>query len=372
MKLKKGSFADFSQRIKATGKKVIVYGAGVIGRTAAPYWLREYQLEEDVLCYVDADACKQGQTVKVGFRDIFVRPLSMLDEEKGKYILLITVSAFFPIVQSLKQIPGTVEAEAYFLPIMLLDAAHTPKRDEVIRTSGTPLIPRRIHYCWFGRNPIPAELQTCIETWKRFCPDYEIIRWDESNYDVTGIPYIEQAYRCKRWSFVTDVARLDILCRHGGIYLDTDVELLRGLDELLYQPAFCATEKWGISNSGGGLGAEAGNEAVRSMLDFRKKFTFLSEDGRPNLMSSGYFETTALISMGMRPNGRTQQIAGGRMIVYSPEFFHPFDYMSGRTVVTENTFSIHHFSGMWLGENAAAERRTTRKRYQEFISKLEA
>ncbi|WP_160665693.1 glycosyltransferase [Colidextribacter sp. OB.20] len=371
MRRKKGSFEDFFQRVMETGKQVILYGAGVIGQVAAPYWITQYQLEDRVICYVDADSCKQGQTVRMGNREIPICALSTLDEKCGQYILLVTVSAFEPVAQALEQIPGTCNAEVYFLPIMLLDIAHAPKSGGVIKSSQTQLIPKKIHYCWFGENSIPTELQKCMDSWKRFCPDYEIVRWDESSYDIHKTPYMEQAYAHKKWGFVSDFARLDILYQHGGIYLDTDVELLRNLDELLYQPAFCSIEKWGTIASGGGAGAQAGNPVIKAMLDFRSSFSFLREDGAFNQTACGYYETIPLLSMGLRLDGTTQEIAGGMMTVYSSDFFLPFDYISGKTNLTKNTFSIHHYSGSWLEENAAAERLKTRQCFETFRKTLE-
>jgi len=371
MILKKGTFEDLAQRVKITGKKVIVYGAGVIGQVSAPYWLCRYQAEDQVLCYVDADSHKQGQTVQVGARNVPIRSLSALDEENGLYILLVTVSAFEPVVQALEKIQGTRDTEVYFLPIMLLDIAHAPKQGGVIKSSKTQLIPKIIHYCWFSGNPIPKELQKCIDTWKRFCPDYEIIRWDESNYDIHKSPYMEQAYAHKKWGFVPDYARLDIIYQCGGIYLDTDVELIRNLDELLYQPAFCSVEKWGTVAAGGGIGAQAGNLVVKTMLDFRSNTTFLRVDGTLNQMACGYYETIPLINLGLRLDGTTQVIADERMTVYSSDFFLPFDYMSGELKLTKNTFAIHHYSGSWLGDNAMELRLRTRKNFKVFLEKLE-
>lgn len=371
MRSRKATFEDFSAQVKRTGKKVIVYGAGMIGQIAAPYWLCYYGLEHAVLCYVDADPYKQGQSVQVGPRNVPVQSLSVLDEVCGQYILLVTVSAFGPIVRALEQIPGTKEAEAYFLPIMLLDIAHTPKEGGVIRTSDTPLIPKMIHYCWFGGGPIPVELQRYMDTWKRFCPDYEIVRWDESNYDIHKFPYMEQAYAHKKWGFIPDIARLDILYQYGGIYLDTDVELLRNLDELLYQPAFCSVETWGTVNTGGCSGARPEDPLIREMLDHRKDIRFVDEDGRLNLMTCGYYETALLEKHGLKINGETQRIEDGAMTVYASEFFHPFDYMSGEAKITKNTFSIHHFGGSWLSGKAAEERNRTKRRYKRFVDGLE-
>ena len=372
MILKKGSLADFARRVKASGKGIIVYGAGVIGQTAAPYWLREYGLEEAVLCYADADPGKQGRNVPLSSRGVPTMGPSVLEERRGAYLLLITVSAFEPVVKALDAVPGTEGAEAYFLPVMLADMAHEPKEGGAVRAGQEPLIPKKIHYCWFSGKPIPEKLRGCIDSWRRFCPDYEIIRWDESSYDIDRYPYMRQAYQHQKWGFVPDIARLDILFRHGGIYLDTDVELLRSLDELLFQPAFCGVEKWGTVNTGGCSGAQPGNPVVKRMLDYRKDASFVQEDGSLNLTTCGYYETRSLIPCGFQVNGQTQVLADGQITVYASEFFHPFDYMSGETRVTKNTFSVHHFSGTWLGPDAAREREKTRGRYERFLAELEA
>lgn len=372
MKLKKGTFSDFADRVRAAGKKVAVYGAGVIGQTVAPYWLGEFGLDGSVLCYVDADAGKQGKTVRLGSREVTIEPPEAFDRMEEAPVVLVTVSAFEPVAAALERIPALGDAEVYFLPVMLVERAHSLRSGGVVRTGGRQLIPKTIHYCWFSGNPIPDTLKRCMETWEKFCPDYEIVRWDESNYDISWSPYMVQAYEHKKWGFVPDVARLDILYRHGGIYLDTDVELIRSLDELLYQPAFCGVEKWGMVNFGGLSGAEKGNPAVKEILDYRKKIQFSDLAGNMNLMTCGYYESKPLMPYGFRPDNSVQQPWNGRITVYSSDYFHPFDYMSGETDITENTFSIHHFSGTWLGPDAAMEREKTSKRYHGFLENLEA
>lgn len=370
MILKKGTFAAFAQRVEAMETRVIIYGAGVIGETAAPYWLHEYQLDEAVMCFVDADIHKQGKSIRLASRDVPVGPLTVLTEQSGNYILLITVSAFEPVVRSLEQLPGTENVEAYFLPIMLLDIAHASKKVGVVRTSDVPLIPKKIHYTWFSGEPIPVNLQKCIDTWKRVCPDYEIVRWDTNNYDISKREYTRQAYAHRKWGFIADMARLDIIYQNGGIYLDVDVELLRPLDSLLYEPGFCSTEKWGIV-SGAVFGAQAGNPAIKSILDYRSTVIFQNPDGTLNLTSSGTYDTLPLIQQGLKMNGETQIIANGEMTVYSSDFFQPYDYASGELHTTKNTFSIHHFDGGWLGEAETKGRAKTQLRYKEFLSRLE-
>ena len=104
------------------------------------------------------------------------------------------------------------------------------------------MIPKKIHYCWVGGNSKPPLVKKCIQSWKKYCPDYEIIEWNESNYDISKNIYMKQAYEAKKWAFVTDYMRLDIIYEHGGIYLDTDVELIKNIDDLLSNEAFAGIE----------------------------------------------------------------------------------------------------------------------------------
>ncbi len=129
------------------------------------------------------------------------------------------------------------------------------------------MIPKVIHYCWFGGGEKSRLMKKCIKSWKKYCPDYEIIEWNEDNFDVNGIEFTKGAYNAKKWAFVTDYARLDIIYKHGGIYLDTDVELLKPLDELLKYKGFFGFEEMGMVNTGVGFGAEKGNLLVKQMRD---------------------------------------------------------------------------------------------------------
>ena len=121
----------------------------------------------------------------------------------------------------------------------------------IIKEYRKQMIPKKIHYMWLGGKEIPRNLQLCIDSWKKYCPDYEIVQWNESNYDIGKNKYMKMAYENKKYGFVPDYARLDILYNYGGIYMDTDVEVVRSLDDLLYQSAFCGVEKWQTINFGG-------------------------------------------------------------------------------------------------------------------------
>lgn len=208
------------------------------------------------------------------------------------------------------------------------------------------MIPKKIHYCWFGGKPLPQQAVQCIASWKKHCPDYEIIRWDENNYCIEKNPYMQQAYEAKKWGFVPDYARLDIIYQHGGIYLDTDVEILRPFDTLLQDSAFMGFEAWDKVNLGQGFGAEAGHPLIREMRDLYDGLLFRNEDGGLNTTASPYYQTLVLKQHGLALNNQRQTVRGAH--VYPTDFFCPKDLETGKIKITENTYSIHYFDASWM------------------------
>ncbi len=346
MLLKSTAIDEFAQEVKQTDDKIIIYGAGVIGKEIVPYIMQEYDLSGRVLFFVDADSDKQGKRVIVGENEVEILDLGYLNRITENFVILITASRYEGVLSYLNRCTYLDNVKGYLLPQMLAKEAASSDKYKNIRKTSAPVIPKKIHYCWFGGGKIPEVLQACIDSWKRFCPDYEIIQWNESNYDYDKYPYTRQAFRNQKWAFVSDVARLDILYQHGGIYLDTDVELIRNLDELLYQPGFCGVEKWRLINTGGGCGAVYGHPVIEMMLEKRKYCVFEYPNGKLNLESSGSYETRPLLERGFLPDNRVQVISN--MTIYSSDFFHPYDYMTKKLCITENTVGIHHFIGSWL------------------------
>lgn len=226
------------------------------------------------------------------------------------------------------------------------------------------MIPKKIHYCWFGGNPLPELVQKCIASWRRFCPDYEIVEWNESNYDVTKNAYMHQAYQSGRWGFVPDYARLDIIYTHGGIYLDTDVELIRSPDELLELEAFAGVEQ----NSeyvalGLGFGAVKGHPAIREMRDYYENISFI-KDGEPDLTPAPKINSEALRALGYVFSEQPTAVCG--MTVLPSEYFCPVNYDTDELTVTEKTYSIHHYTASWYDESQRYSLYLKRK-YRRFL-----
>ncbi len=225
------------------------------------------------------------------------------------------------------------------------------------------MIPRTIHYFWIGDSPKPKTVLYCIESWKKICPGYQIIEWNETNYDFSKNKYMMQAYQKKKWGFVPDFARMDIVLEQGGIYLDTDVELIRPLDGLLDNKAFMGfektTEKEHFVACGLGFGAEPGNILIREMRDEYQDISFVDDEGNMNLLPSPQYNTRVLKRHGLKNEDRDQLI--GDIMIYASDVLCPKMYCSSKTHLTERTVSIHHYDATWLeGERKKLHDRNVR------------
>lgn len=234
------------------------------------------------------------------------------------------------------------------------------------------MIPKKIHYCWFGGGELPEKDKKCIETWKKYCPDYEIIRWDESNYDVTKNRYMLEAYEAKKWGFVPDYARLDIIYEHGGIYLDTDVELVRDIDDLLDSKAFMGFESGGKSvNPGQGFGAE---RRMPTILEIRDNIygdrVFRMGPNEYNTTPSPILHIDYLERIGLEKNNQTQVVKD--VVIYASDYFCPVEFGTGKITVTENTYSIHHYHASWLEPEEKIIIETMRELRKKFGTKKAA
>lgn len=209
------------------------------------------------------------------------------------------------------------------------------------------MIPRIIHYCWFGGKELPESANKCIKSWKKFCPDYEIIQWNESNLDIEKYEYAKEAYEAKKWAFVSDVARLDILYNHGGIYLDTDVELIKPLDDLVdSSDGFMGFEDNKQVASGLGIGAKKNSPIIEFMLSSYKDCHFIKNNGEFDLTPCPIRNTRDLVKIGLVPNGTYQEIANFKFL--PREILAPKEATSGRLkYLTDKTLSIHHYDASW-------------------------
>ena len=218
------------------------------------------------------------------------------------------------------------------------------------------MIPKVIHYCWFGRNPLPESAVKCIESWRKFMPDYEIKEWNEDNFDVNIIPYTAEAYSVGKYAFVSDYARFWVLYHYGGVYFDTDVEVIKPMDDIIEKGPYMGVEVmckilpedligYPMVAPGLGIGAPAGLEFYKKLLDYYAEAHFLREDGSIVPGTVVAHTTRLLVKEGLQKQEEFQHIAG--MNIYPLDYFNPFDDLTGRLTITERTRSIHWFARTW-------------------------
>ena len=211
------------------------------------------------------------------------------------------------------------------------------------------MIPKIIHYCWFGRNTLPDDVREYIATWKKYCPDYEIKEWNESNFNINCCSYVKEAYNAKKWAFIADYARFFILYNYGGIYFDTDVELLRPIDTLVENGNFMGLECHGNGVAiapGLGLGAVSGLPLYKRILDVYDNLHFKNADGTFNTKTVVEYVTEIFKEQGYIPENKLVKVYG--IYIYPVEYFCPLNSVTGKISITEKTYSIHHYAGSWL------------------------
>ena len=242
------------------------------------------------------------------------------------------------------------------------------------------MIPRVIHYCWFGRKPLPKSAKKCIASWKKYFPGYEIKEWNEDNYDVNINLYTRQAYEMKKYAFVSDFARFDILYREGGIYFDTDVEVIKNFDDILKNGAFMGCEIDGDDNQkfgnhvnpglgiavapGLGIAVAPGLGIYKEIIDFYQTQSFVDECGEINTETVVTKTTNVLKKYGLRNTKEIQKIEG--ITIYPKEYFNPLNNNTGKLDITENTHSIHWYSMTWLSTKDKIRNRLTRPFHRLF------
>ena len=222
------------------------------------------------------------------------------------------------------------------------------------------MIPKTIHYCWFGRGRKPKLAEKCIASWKKFCPDFKIIEWNEDNYDVNSTPYTRYCYENKKWAYLSDYVRLDILYQHGGVYFDTDVEVIRPIDPLMDKSAVFALESEKIVATGLGFSAEKGSRYVRAMMDHYDYKT----EADVEVSQCPEWNTKALLSFGITPDGKLFESDDLRILPI--DYMNPYDDPTGRLNVTDHTISIHWYSKSAQSRKAVLRSRLTRPFHRLF------
>lgn len=225
------------------------------------------------------------------------------------------------------------------------------------------MIPKKIHYCWFGRGEKSKLTKKCISSWKQYCPDYEIIEWNEDNFNIDQHPYLRWCYDNQKWAFLSDFARLLIIKENGGIYFDTDVELIQKPDILLQYSAFFGFENNENIATGLGFGAEANHITVVAMIDLYMNIQRNADDSFPLIVCPA-LNTQALIPLGLCLNGERQSVKGAEILPV--DFLNPYNDQTGVMTKTGNTISIHWYSKAWLDKKAVLRSQITKPFHRIF------
>ena len=255
------------------GKKIACFGAGNALRT----FCTAIAGKDDgkIWRIVDNDQNKWGKVLRLPIGEYEVLPPRLIEDAD---IVVITCNASHEIIRQIRDMePQSKSLEVFSYMPLVLEMSRHPMLPTSFRVTREPIIPKVIHYCWFGGEAIPLQCQKYMESWKKYCPDYEIVRWDESNYDVEKNQYMCEAYKAKSYGFVSDYARLDIVYNHGGIYLDVDVELVKSLDDFLYEKGFMAFHFYRVS-TGLGFGAVPSLPIIKKIRDDYERQTFVPFD----------------------------------------------------------------------------------------------
>lgn len=346
------SVSEFLDKTKE--KEIVAFGAGRLLKS-------QYDRIDlkNVKYIVDSNPQKIGTSVVFNSAVIpIVGKDILLELENSRNAILIAITlALDAAVEELDKYENLDGMDCYLLSLMI----NRDEKQDIVYPNGTLKIPKIIHYCWFGKTEIPEHLKKYMESWKKHCPDYEIIRWDESNYDISKNRYMKEAYESKKWGFVPDYARIDIVYQYGGIYIDTDVEIIKSFDDLLGSSSFMGyTDQHDVA-LGLGFGAEKGNPLLWNMREYYEDKRFIKSNGELDLRMCLEYQYPVLKEWGFSLDGMQEIINGN--VIYPREVFNPLGRLGVNTLFTENTHSIHHAEISWESEE-------NRYAYRESISKM--
>ena len=208
-------------------------------------------------------------------------------------------------------------------------------------------MPKMIHYCWFGKKSLPEEANRYIQSWKKYLPDFEIIEWNEDNFDINSNTYVKEAYEQKKYAFVSDYVRLYALYNYGGIYMDTDVEIIKPLDKFLEDNAFIGFENQNSLGTGI-IGSYKKNPLIKEFLNYYENRKFIKDDGSLDTKTNVRIITDIMQKKGCALDNRKQKVEG--ITIYPKPIFSPLEWNNNKTTFTKDTHAIHHFAGTWHSE----------------------
>ena len=329
---------------KCENKKVVCYGVGRHFMTILNRY-KNIKLSNVISYLIDADEKKHGKTISFGNKEWVIMSVEDFRNiaQTNEIVLLITIE------KCIKEVVLALDSNEQFDGVSTYIASYLSEeisleKNITFENTIEEKIPRKIHYCWFGGKELPEKYKKYIDTWRSSNPDYEIIRWDETNYDVGKNKYMKQAYDLGKWAFVSDYARADIINEHGGIYLDCDIEVIKSFNPLLKNMFFCGFEYGQMINLGVGFGSIPSHPYLKDLLNLYSNLNFI-ENGVINYTPCTVYQTELIEKYGIKRNGffqNTELVTAFPKNVFSPiSYYHIGD-------ASDTTISIHHYDASWI------------------------
>ncbi len=357
MKVESSQFKNFS--VSTDTKRLIAFGATIFMQVMAENY-QELGLAEKVSYVVDNDPGKDGTTYEICGKAKPVHSLQyLLNDDLKDIVILISSDAYsLEMYEQLEGIPELKDVPCFCLPLMIMNRIDDDCSSLV--NLGAQRIPKIIHCFWFSGDEKDELSKRCIDSWMKYCPDYEIKEWNTHNYDVTKNKYMHEAYKARKWAYVTDYARLDMVHEQGGFYFDLDLELLKSIDPLLgakFVTGFGPIRDVELA----AFGAEKGSDMVRQILDAYEERVFDADKQLTLKDVQPVFMDLFMRQHGFLINGRLQNFDGN--IILPRDSFSPRNWFTGENEVKETSFGIHHCAGGWSSRGAV-------QRKYEAIKKL--
>lgn len=328
-------------------KRCIIFGTGIQGQRAFLF-MENWGLRECVTAFADNDPNKQKTGIEIEGKCYPVFSAQQLSARVDEKTVILIASIYHKEISEQLRL---ALAEKECVVVSLDEVANAELEQSaypaVVREYETPVIPKIIHYAWFGGEE-PEYVKRNVAHWKVLCPEYEIIKWNEKNYDITKNKYMLQAYEQRQWGFVPDYLRLDVIHQYGGIYLDTDIEMIKKPDELLYQNCFGSVDASLTMNLGCGFGARPYSIALEKHLEYYAELAFLLKDGSPDKTSCNTHSFRLLSKYGIKIDNKLQKVLD--MWIY-PMSFQGADQYNRVRKITDQTFWVHYGNMSWFKQN---------------------
>ena len=353
LRIKQSNLEDVFRK----NRKIVLFGAGSVTKIMFEAY-KKLAFEEKVDYIIDNNKSRDGEIIQINDKAIRIVSIEhFIDLGYASYALIIMPVFMLDIVKQLDSLKEFDEVPCYIYPFLM-------NRDNdkkfLIKHFKEMKIPKTIHYCWFGRNPFPDKYKRNIESCKKYCPDYEIVEWNETNYDVKKNRFMRQAYEKRKWEYVSDYARKDIIFQYGGVYFDTDVEFIKPIDDLLFHDFFIGCDDVANIASGAGFGAVKGNALMKEFRDDYDNHIFVDNAGSIVGKVCGIYESLFFVKYGYKPNNKLQILNNGG-VIFPREVLCPISWIGMPDIYTENTLTAHKYDDLLIDnkgkENAPAQRR---------------